>query len=478
MKHLTFIITVITLSLFSLNSFSESIKKEVVEKAAQSFISAHNSKQIIKSIDLISIDNQDILYMVQLEPCGYIVFSSDSDLPPIIAYSFTNNLDNEGPFYSLLKTDIQLRKNSLSELPATIIIERNKLWLDLIKGKTREKSFEQWPEEGTTPTGGWLESNWTQTAPYYNMCPMDPVTSIRSYVGCPATAMAMILNFHQNINETVFTDEDDYYHSYAGRTYNIDDDYETIGFPSFVDLNKYLDTLQTHWLEETPLTNNDKAALSFACGIAAHQVYTSEGSGTFAVSQARDAYLRFACADIILYEETDEGLFPDLIQDMKDTCPAHLALVDEGWTTGHNVVVDGYNTDNYFHVNFGWGGTNNGWYLLPDEMPYSLTVIEGLIVNILKDEAVFTETQINDNFFSVYPNPAQNTIHILADPNNSDNCNKIEIYNISGQLVKTYPFIPKMSINTEDFGGNGLYFLHIIDKNNNSFYSSKVIVRK
>jgi len=49
---------------------------------------------------------------------------------------------------------------------------------------------------------------------------------------------------------------------------------------------------------------------------------------------------------------------------------------------GHNVVIDGYNTDEYFHLNFGWGGTYNGWYLLPDEIPYGLTVIEGAIVDI------------------------------------------------------------------------------------------------
>jgi len=45
-------------------------------------------------------------------------------------------------------------------------------------------------------------------------------------------------------------------------------------------------------------------------------------------------------------------------------------------------VVDGYNTDEFFHVNFGWGGQYNGWYLLPSEMPYNLTVLEGAIVDI------------------------------------------------------------------------------------------------
>jgi hypothetical protein len=67
---------------------------------------------------------------------------------------------------------------------------------------------------------------------------------------------------------------------------------------------------------------------------------------------------------------------------MMQALPAHLAVVDSSETSGHNLVVDGYNTDDYYHLNFGWGGGSNGWYLLPDEIPYGLTVIEGVIVDI------------------------------------------------------------------------------------------------
>jgi hypothetical protein len=73
---------------------------------------------------------------------------------------------------------------------------------------------------------------------------------------------------------------------------------------------------------------------------------------------------------------------------MKDALPAHLAVVNPQWTTGHNLVVDGYNTNDYYHLNFGWGGSYNGWYLIPDELPYQLTVIEGVIIDILKNTAI------------------------------------------------------------------------------------------
>jgi hypothetical protein len=58
-------------------------------------------------------------------------------------------------------------------------------------------------------------------------------------------------------------------------------------------------------------------------------------------------------------------------------------VVNEEWTAGHNLVVDGYNTDHYFHLNFGWGGTYDGWYMLPQDMRLDLTVIEGVIMDIM-----------------------------------------------------------------------------------------------
>ena len=32
---------------------------------------------------------------------------------------------------------------------------------------------------------------------------------------------------------------------------------------------------------------------------------------------------------------------------------------------GHAFVVDGFDSDNYFHFNFGWGGLGNGYFLIP-----------------------------------------------------------------------------------------------------------------
>jgi hypothetical protein len=135
------------------------------------------------------------------------------------------------------------------------------------------------------------------------------------------------------------------------------------------------------------LTKNDKAAINFACGVAATQVYHPTGSGTFGVDQAYDAYKRFNFQEIKLLEGSDPYLFDHLSANMMDALPAHLAIVNEQWNSGHNLVVDGYNSQGFYHLNFGWGGSYDGWYLLPDDLPFELTVIEGVIVDIRDDNS-------------------------------------------------------------------------------------------
>jgi hypothetical protein len=264
--------------------------------------------------------------------------------------------------------------------------ERHVSWDGYLQEKPMVSGrFEQWPPEGSTPTGGWLLTNWHQSPPYNNLCPLDIYNGGgRSVAGCPAVAMAQILNYHNTTNNVAFNDNDDYYHDYAGNQYWIDNDHVTYDFPSFPQLNSYLTSLQNHYENHAQPTNTEKAALTFACGVAAHQVYSAGGSGTFGVNQAYQAYQRFNCSTVTLLGEDDQDLYGRLSHNMMDALPAHLAVVDPGWTMGHNLVVDGYNTDNYFHLNFGWGGSYNGWYLIPDEIPYGLTVIEGVIVDILK----------------------------------------------------------------------------------------------
>jgi len=338
--------------------------------------------------------NDEILfYVFYLHPQGYVVVSANYNLPPVIAYSFTddfsNDLNNENLLLDILKTDIEFRLDSIKYLSKATIDERNQVWIEYLSPETDvslKLDFQQWPPSGTTNTGGWLETKWSQGSPYNDFCPMDLQKDKRSVAGCPAVAMAQIFNYHKTTNDIVFDDNDDYIHNFYNR-YVIDDDYIIYDFPSFPELNTYLDNLSLHYQNKISATSEDKAALNFACGVAAKQVYSGQVSGTYGVNQAYDAYLRFGCDSIQLLDNDDPDVYDVLSDNMKNALPAHLAVVAPDWQSGHNLVVDGYNTDGYFHLNFGWGGQYNGWYLLPEQVPYGLTVLEGVIVDIFKNKA-------------------------------------------------------------------------------------------
>jgi len=424
--------------------------------------------------------NRTLAWIFPLFPEGFIVISADHKATPVYAYAQENHFNPElQPWPALLnmiRRDLGARFDYYPALPEKEKLEISSAWEHIQQSAAKDSTFEVWPPAGSTTTGGWLETNWTQSSPYNNMCPMDLNAGARSIAGCPAVAMAQILNFLQNIKATRFGDADDYYHNYGtGNQFMIDDDYATWGFPSFDTLNKYLDTLENYFQNKSPMTDNMKAALTFACGTACTQVYTASGSGTFGVGQAAAAYQRFDYTNSRLVFSTDTSLSADLAWNMKNAYPAHLALVDPGETVGHNVVVDGYNTDDFFHFNFGWGGSSNGWYTMPPaSMPYNLTVIEGVIMDIIPDSVQSSVTGESSQPHAVlYPNPAND--YCVLQLNETVTHLMIVLRDLSGRIVfvRQYSQASQATIPTEKLT-HGMYFL-TVKQDTAPAYSLKLI---
>ena len=309
---------------------------------------------------------------------------------------------------------------------------------------------------------GLLTSHWTQDLPYNQLCPRDPVNGYSySYAGCPAIAMGQIINYLQTTEGTRFSDDDDYYHNYAGRNYMIDDDWETLKFPSFPLLNEMLDSIDATFERGENLSDELAAALVFACGTALTQVYTSEGSGTFYVDQAFEAYQRFGFTDCVLFREPDSVMYATLISNLLDGYPAHLAVENPEGTVGHNVVVDGYrNTDGKFHINFGYGGPLDNWYDIPDpNFYYGMTKVEGIILNIIPQDGPLTvhESALQQPL-EVYPNPVSDMLYIKNLP-----CKQVDyyIFNVLGQEIDNGSSCGSISVAGLE---KGLYFLQIKSK--------------
>ncbi len=329
-------------------------------------------------------DGRTLFYVFTLQPAGYIVVPASRFLPPVIAYSWTSDFGEytqTNPLFDMLLTDITIRIDSTATLSTSLLALHAAEWDQFLTEPSSTRLFEQWPPEGSTPTGGWVLTLWTQDSPYKDMCPV--IGGQRSLAGCPAVAMSQIVNYFNTTKGVQFTDADDYHHNYQGANFWIDNDYIAYQFPSWPQLNSYLDTVENHWATHVLLTNQDKAAINVACGFAMQQVYNPSGSGTFGVNQAYQGYQRFGFDTSVLYMGESDEMFQHLSDNMKNAIPAHIAVVNQDWTVGHNMVVDGYNTDDYYHINFGWGGSYNGWYHIPDDLPYSLTVVEGVIVDIM-----------------------------------------------------------------------------------------------
>ena len=320
---------------------------------------------------------------------------------------------------------------------------------------------------------GLLSTHWTQDFPYNQLCPRDPVNGYAySYAGCPAIAMGQIINYLRTTEDTRFSDEDDYYHNYAGRNYMIDDDWETLKFPSFPKLNEMLDSIDVAFERGEDLTDELAAALVFACGTALTQVYTSEGSGTYTVDQAFEAYQRFGFTDCQLFREPDSVMYATLISNLQAGYPAHLAVENPAGTVGHNVVVDGYReSDGKFHVNFGYGGSLDNWYDIPDpNFYYGMTKLEGIILNIIPSSGPMTvQEPALQHLLEVYPNPVSDVLYLKNLP-----CERVEyaVFNVLGQEVAAGASCGSISVAGLE---KGLYFLQI--KGNGCCKTAKFVVK-
>jgi len=414
------VILVSLMAIFCFSAFSQDVSVERLMKPASHFMQCKQPGSAFASKEIIAgADAKPIGWILNFAPSGFMIVSASQKVTPILGYAPTGSCDlpmaDKQIFLDYLTKDIQHRIEAWEEISARDQRRITASWDRFLSEITDSSGFQQWPPEGTTATQGWISTNWTQTAPYNALCPMDLNAGARSVVGCPATAMAQILNFHKKIHHTRLNDGDDYYHSYgAGNSYWIDNDYLSRDFPCFDSLNLYLEDIEEIWLNGAMLTSKLKAALSFACGVTAQQVYTSSVSGTFGLEQALMSFQRFGYLTSQLVYPVDTTLNSQIAEDMKLARPVQLGLLIDGGGGGHNVVVDGYNTDEFYHFNFGWGGSANGWYTLPPtSIPYNLTIIESAVVDIIPVIGVAVDpVTAQASSPVVFPNPAEKELCI------------------------------------------------------------------
>ena len=193
---------------------------------------------------------------------------------------------------------------------------------------------------------------WNQSAPYNDMTPT--ISGKQSVTGCVATAMAQLMKYHNwpaNGKGSIS------YTTQEGATYSTNFSNSTY---------QWDDMLDTYTSSATTAQKNAVALLMKDCGYSVQMDYSPSSSGAAA------AYIPGAL--INYFDYSPEALMVDreyytlsdweqLIYDQFDTY-GPVVLAGQNDSGGHCFVCDGYSSDGYFHINWGWGGMSDGYFLL------------------------------------------------------------------------------------------------------------------
>ncbi len=284
-------------------------------------------------------------YVINADKGGYVVISGDDSTEPVLGYSLTGSLDADNMPDNLrwwlgeYSRQIEyIQKNGLSPAKAA----QNTTDRDRIEPM--------------------LTTRWNQGEPYYNNCPTTD--NQRTYTGCVATAMAQVLySQYQQHPESMATTIQQAIPSYTTRSLSLS--VPAVSAGSTID---WANMLNDYSGSSTTTQQNAVANLMLYCGTAVEMDYTTTGSGAYSASVPA-ALTKYFGMDASAQAISRSSAYTnkewnDLIYNELQQRRAVYYSGASSANSGHAFVIDGYEGNNYFHVNWGWGGVDNGAYLL------------------------------------------------------------------------------------------------------------------
>lgn len=346
------------ISILSFDCFTLKSQTVSVENAKRAAINYYNYK-VGKSdninrisdneISLITKEETDLYYIVNISKNGFVIISAQSNVYPILAYSTENSFKKTS-----IPSNVQALLNSynkqiINATKTSYIPEENikKAWDSLLNSNIRKSNKSRSVAPLTT-------SLWDQTPPYSLYCPEDDNgPGGYTLTGCPSTAMAQLMYYYRYPEKGVGTNS---YYQYPYGT--ISADFENATY----DYNAMTNVVNTNNYEEV-------AKLSFHAGVAINTFYGPSVSGVYYMSTVVDGLENhFAYSEdaqlIFKTEYTQEQWESMMREELDMQMPIIYCAVDLIAQGGHTWICDGYDTDDYFHMNFGWGGSYDGYYFL------------------------------------------------------------------------------------------------------------------
>ncbi|MBX3043838.1 MAG: C10 family peptidase [Candidatus Kapabacteria bacterium] len=347
------LITLLAQNLLSKAVSSESAKIAALNYAETFLISSKDDADLLtlSNINLVdykvSISNDTLLFVFNLSGNGWIIMSGDDKVKPVIGYSVSGrySLENQSPsFESWINYISEIIYNKISDPDANSLEDYN--WY--IKDDFDNELF----QSSKKPIMPLLKTKWNQGYPYNLSCPIDPETGKRAITGCVATAMAQVLYFHRFPLKGKGKVE--YKHKQFG---DIKSDFSE---------SKYQYGIMKHFHHEFKDSASKYAVskLMFDCGVAVRMNYGLDASGASSV-RAFDALLEnfgFSADYKRLSQDISDEEWKNLLYDnLSLGLPMYYAGSSLKNGGGHAFVCDGYD-NGFFHFNWGWGGSQDGYF--------------------------------------------------------------------------------------------------------------------
>ena len=376
-----------------------------------------------------STRGETCFYVYNAGTTGFAIVSADDRFRPIVGYS------NEGPFAT---------ENPSPELMFYLdkIIEARTSGNAVLFDNTQE----EW--QSVMTSGKLLSQNrgrgvdvlvatkWNQDSPYNLYAPeASNGPGGRCYAGCVATAMAQIMKYWDHPE-----------HGTGSHTYNAGGWWG----PSYPNLTANFGATYYDWKNMPERISGGSpqeqieavATLIYHCGVSVNMGFAYDGSGANSedVPDAIEDYFSYSSHATVKYRYSYSLTnWQNLLKESFDLgWPVYYSgQSDEG---GHAFVCDGYDDDNLFHYNWGWGGSSDGWFVI-DEIDFANWA--AAIINFVPADVYdympmaptnLTVTPSGDYDYAAtlhWTNPSQN-IHL----NNLSSINQIVVER-NGEIIYT-----------------------------------------
>ena len=357
----------ISLLVFAFNSFAKDINASYAAQVAKHFCLQNNLST--NNHLLYEADRQDaqglhpVYYVFSAGDHGFVLISGDDLVQPVLAYSNTSTYDvaklnpSTNKWFDGYKKQIEYVKTNVHVTTSAITAMWNQYYNNLPSQNS---------SRSTNVVNPLCQTQWNQAPNENQGCPYDNAQSAYCITGCPATAMAQIMRFWS------FPTQGTGNHSYAEQ--------------HFGTLSADFGAATYNW-GGMPYTlsspNSEVGKLMFHCGVAVEMSYSTNLSAGYVISSrspgqacceyAYKTYFGYDPASLSGVERdnfTEQQWVAKLKTDLDAGQPIQYAGFGNGG--GHTWVCDGYDANDFFHMNWGWGGNSDGFFSINNLDPASL----------------------------------------------------------------------------------------------------------